>query len=550
MTVKRRNPRRACTTKEIVSKVPTTKKRKKPSSERYFQREGLGTLKPSEIRYVAEQGKISPLLYRVLRELELDGPLDSSYLSPASFHRLRRVNRYFKAVAEQQLRKLPDLVVLGGANFALGGGGVSVRRTGEAFNFLEMKWSEVPGPPIARSAAACCEIQGKIFIAGGAYRNDCGMLLCECCEEATSDCYLFDPKTMAWTTLPPMPSPLIAPRAVAVEDGILLIGGARPPRLDDPSENVVRVLREDIVDLDDDLAGLADDDGRIAVPVQPSNIWGDVDLKFWRGTSNCYKLRLDDDKKEWICVGQLPDSTRGGGVCRLGDGRVLVTGEYWSTSFTLSGTLSGKTFISDENNFNRWVPGRSMDDLTFRPPSKRFTRRRLRERSEEIERHRKIRGASAAVSLGGSRVLVLGGKIGTESHDRLRLYDARSETWTLLNPKLPVAVDGVGATRIGCSVVFAGGAWREFHPSRPNTHRDNASNSAALFDIDTGRVLPLPSMFMDRADPAVASSQLLLNNPAYDAWRSASLGFDADHGLTPTLDFFLAPPSLAGCTIS
>ena len=525
----------------------------------YVSRDDGGKMSEVEERLLASKTCVHPLLCRILREVVFGGPLDSAFVSAASLHRLRRVNKYFKSVAERHLRALPDVLVFGGATYSLGSPGICVRRSGEALSMLSLRWREAPEPPFARTAAACCALgDGRVFLGGGCSRNDCGVLLCECCEEASADCAIFDPKTLEWTELPELPVALAAARPLPYNDGILLVGGARPPRLDVPEERVVRVpleaLEEDVDDDDDDELDVGDD-GRIALPVQPANIWGDVDLKFWRGTSDLWKLDLQDSEEcSWKRLeATLPRPLRGGGCCEISRGRFVLAGEYWP-SFVSAGKNGLETLVS--SSIDSWHLGAPMDDLRVSQEilkKKKRTRMRATKIAEELVQCSALRGGSAAVDLGGSRVLMVGGKTHeNDCHDRLRLYDADLDTWTLLPCKLPSPVDGQGLTRIGCSVIFCGGSWREFQTDRENVSRDNASNQVSFFDLDTNKVYELPPMLLDRADPSVANCNLLKDNPAYDTWaqhrsRHDDLRYqDNDR----SQDLFISPPALAGCAIS
>jgi len=379
---------------------------------------------------------------------------------------------------------------------------------------------------------------------------------------------------VTWRPLPSFPQPLVASRAVSVGASVMILGGARPPNLDDPAERVARVRVTELGALHDDeaeLHGPPDDQGRVLVPVQPANAWGDIDLKFWLGTDDCHALDLtttldershhsdddddDDDQKmmesqQWVTTEHcLPRTLRGGGVSLLSDGRFVVAGDYWATAFSSYNALSPETFVSSVEDVATWHAGRSMEDMEL-SAGLRTTRRRKREELSTL------RGACAATSLGGSRVLVVGGKAdGSRCHDRLRLFDARRNTWTLLPAKLPRPLDGIGLARIGCSVLLVGGAEREFHPTRTDAHRDAATAAATLFDLDTHLVYTLPDMVVDRADPSVAPcTGLVLDNPAYDEWSQAHADRDARYreagAYGATNPVFFAPGQLVGCTIS
>ena len=94
-------------------------------------------------------------------------------------------------------------------------------------------------------------------------------------------------------------------------------------------------------------------------------------------------------------------------------------------------------------------------------------------------------------------------------------------------------LDSLGCATSGCAVVFVGGTELERHPIDPDTVRYNASNQAAMLDLDTGKVLVLPNMLVHRADPAVVSvapTALRLDEREDSASSDPRLYDDADNG--------------------
>ena len=58
-------------------------------------------------------------------------------------HRTRGVGRpepRWREVATAMLERLPLILAIGGSNFPVGGSGLVVRRTAEAFSFATMTW--------------------------------------------------------------------------------------------------------------------------------------------------------------------------------------------------------------------------------------------------------------------------------------------------------------------------------------------------------------------------------------------------------------------------
>ncbi|KAJ1460912.1 hypothetical protein M885DRAFT_508371 [Pelagophyceae sp. CCMP2097] len=455
-----------------------------------------------------------------LRVLALEtGPLRPDLVSVPTLHRLRRVSAETKAAAEAALGRFPEVLATGGSTYPAGSPNLVCRQTAEVLDLVSMEWLLAP-PGANVTAAACCAVSGgRVFVGGGSRRDDCGQMDCICTEDVQNGCSLFDPATLAWRELPPLPVAVAAPLVVALGGTVLLLGGAREPNLSDPAEARVTLsfaeYEASAADHDWDYGEIhvvTNADGTVSIPIETDEETGAVDAKFWRGTRECYKLEVDNPAAAWHAVQPLPRSARGGACAVLASGELFFAGETWTPTYLRAISFDGRAHVAARAadvlaDLDGGAPGPWRDAAPM-PATNGGVRRAG------------VQGACGCAALGGSRVLVVGGaRAGSgASQSALRVYDAAADAWSTLAAKMPRPLDGCGVVALGCTVLFVGGHWQERHPHQPGVVRFNALAGACLYDVDTGRILVLPPMRVPRAGPAVAAVKRFTDGKAYRKW--------------------------------